>query len=314
MARLASTVLVVALLAATLAAFALTQGLKQQKSPVFGTDVDHEIFSPVCGCETQSATIAFRLRKPDRLDVTILDGNEVVRTLATRRRFERDVRLEWDGRDDAGLVLPEGEYQPRVHLEQERSTITFPNDIRIDVTPPTLESVRVRPRVISPDGDGRADRAVVRYALSDEAKGLLFVNGRRHTETRFARSDGTIVWNGKRDGKPLRSGLYTLSVSARDQAGNLAATPRRAIVRVRYVALGRERIRAVVGQRFAVRVSADAKRIHWMLGGRSGLAGPGTLRLRAPQQRGQYTLVVSARGHSARVAVFVRELPSGRPR
>jgi hypothetical protein len=312
-ARLASTVLVVALLAATLAAFALTQGLKQQKSPVFRTQVD-EIFSPTCDCDTGSATIAFRLRQPDSIDVTILDGGDVVRTLVSESRFERDVKLEWDGRDDAGNVLPEGDYRPRVHLEEERSTITFPNDMRIDVTPPVLESVRVTPRVISPDGDGRADRAVVRYELSDDAKGLLFVDGRRHTVTRFARPQGTIVWNGKRDGKALSPGVYTLAVSARDPAGNIAERRERITVRVRYVALGRRRIQALAGQRFAVRVSADAARVRWQLGGRSGTARPGTLRLRAPRQKGQFTLVVSANGRATRAAVFVREPASERPR
>ncbi len=313
MARLASTVLVVALLAATLAAFALTQGLKQQKSPVFGTSVD-EILSPVCECETESATIAFRLREPDRLDVTIVDGDDVVRTLVTATAFERNVELEWDGRNDAGEVLPEGGYNPRVRLREDRRTITFPNEMRVDVTPPVVESVRIAPRVISPDGDSRADRAVVRYELSDDAKGLLFVNGRRHTVTRFARPAGTIVWNGKRDGRALPPGRYRLSVSARDPAGNLAEPAAPAVIRIRYVALGRTRIRVVTGERFGVRVSADAERVHWRLGERSGFAGPGTVRLRAPQQKGQFTLVVSAGEHSARAAVFVREPPSERLR
>jgi hypothetical protein len=312
-ARLASTVLVVALLAATLAAFALTQGLKQQKSPVFRTNVD-DVLSPECDCRTSSATIAFRLRQPDRLDVTIVDGGEVVRTLVSNERFERAVRLEWDGRDDAGNVLPEGDYRPRVHLAEDRRTITFPNDMRIDVTPPELEAVTVSPLVISPDGDGRADRAVVRYRLDDGARGLLFVNGRRHTLTLFARPQGTIVWNGKRDGTPLPAGLYTLAVSARDPAGNVATPRRRFPVRVRYIALGRDRIPAVAGERFAVRVSADARRVRWRLGGRNGVAQPGTLVLRAPRQKGQFTLVVSTGGHSARAAVFVREPASERPR
>ena len=48
-ARIASTVLVVALLAATAAAFALTQGLKNQPSPIFGTKVD-------AACSRRSAT------------------------------------------------------------------------------------------------------------------------------------------------------------------------------------------------------------------------------------------------------------------
>ena len=74
MARIASTVLVVALLAATAAAFALTQGLKLQKSPIFGTQVQ-PVFSPVCGCDKQTARIAFKLRNADRIDVAIVDGD-----------------------------------------------------------------------------------------------------------------------------------------------------------------------------------------------------------------------------------------------
>ena len=52
MARIASTVLVVALLAATAAAFALTQGLKNQPAGIFGTKVERGVFSPVCGCDS----------------------------------------------------------------------------------------------------------------------------------------------------------------------------------------------------------------------------------------------------------------------
>ena len=70
---LSSTALVVALLAATAAAFVLTQGLKSQPSPIRGTKVD-DVFSPVCACDTETASIAFRLREADRLDVGIVDG------------------------------------------------------------------------------------------------------------------------------------------------------------------------------------------------------------------------------------------------
>ena len=153
-------------------------GAEAAEEPVFGTSVD-EVFSPVCDCGTETAAISFRLRKRDRLDVAIVDGGEVVRTLErATSRSNGPVELEWDGRDDAGNVLPEGDYRPRVHLQRERSTITLPNPImRIDVTPPVVEAMTVAPRVISPDGDGRADRAVVRYRLDETARGVLFVNG-----------------------------------------------------------------------------------------------------------------------------------------
>ncbi len=94
--------LVVALLAATAAAFALTQGLKLQKSPIFGTQVQ-PVFSPVCGCDKDTARIVFKLRNADRIDVSIVDGDEVVRTIERGRSYPKGpVVIEWDGRDDAG--------------------------------------------------------------------------------------------------------------------------------------------------------------------------------------------------------------------
>jgi hypothetical protein len=307
-ARIASTVLVVALLAATAAAFALTQGLKLQKSPIFGTRVQR-VFSPVCNCRTDTARIAFKLRKADRIDVSIVDGSEVVRTIERGRSYPKGpVVIEWDGRDDAGRILPEGEYKPRIRVRGEHQTITLPNPITIDVTPPVLQDVRVQPRVFSPDGDGRRDRVTVSYRLNEPGKGALVVNGKRQgLGTRFPRTQETIVWTGKVDGRPVPPGVYTLQLVAFDPAGNRTGRTPPIRVAVRYVALGRNRIPVAAGAPFAVRVSSDAERVRWTLGGRSGFARPGTLRLRAPLQKGRFTLTVAANGHTARAAVFVRE-------
>ena len=299
--------LVVALLAATAAAFALTQGLKLQKSPIFGTRVQ-PVFSPVCNCDKETARIAFKLRKADRLDIAIVDGGQVVRTIERGRRYPKGpVAVEWDGRDDAGRILPEGEYKPRVHVRGAHQTITLPNPIRIDVTAPVIQDVRVAPRVVSPDGDGRNDKVAVRYRLNEPGRGALFVDGKRRALTRFPRKEETIVWNAKARGRPARPGVYGLQLVAFDPAGNRSARTPAIPVAVRFVTLGRNRIVAAPGAPFAVRVSSDAERVRWTLGGRSGFARPGTLRLRAPLQKGQFTLTVSANGHTARAAVFVRE-------
>src|SRR5438477_12199752 len=71
--RLAPFLLVVALLGATAAAFAVTEGLKLEPSPVRSTDVD-KVFSPVCDCLSRVAHIRFRLRKTDRLTLAIVDN------------------------------------------------------------------------------------------------------------------------------------------------------------------------------------------------------------------------------------------------
>ena len=76
--------------------------------------------------------------------------------------------------------------------------------------------------MFSPDGDRRADR-LLRYELSEEARGLLFVNGRRRGLTRFPRPADRLIWNGGWTERVCRPGLYQVQLSARDPAGNLAA-------------------------------------------------------------------------------------------
>jgi hypothetical protein len=306
-ARIASTVLVVALLAATAAAFVLTQGLKSQPSPIFGTEPG-EVFSPVCGCATRTATIAFKLREDDTLDVAIVEGGDVVRTIERGRAYGRGpIELEWDGRDDAGRLLPEGEYLPRVHLRNDRSTITLPNPIRIDATPPRLERVTARRRVFSPDGDRRGDRVTFRYRLNEPGRGMLLVNGKRRVLTKFPRTEDKLEWFGKVGGRSLPAGTYIARVAAVDPAGNVGESSAPFPIVIRYVALGLDRISVAAGGRFAVRVSADARTVRWELGGRAGVARPGTLRLSAPLQKGRFTLAVTVNGHTARAAVFVQE-------
>ena len=89
-----------------------------------------------------------------------MDGSDrVVRTIERGRGTSKGpVEIEWDGRDDAGQVLPEGEYKPRIRLRDDRTTYTLPNPIRIDVTPPRLERVRIRPLGHLADGDRRGDQ------------------------------------------------------------------------------------------------------------------------------------------------------------
>lgn len=297
----------IALLAATGAAFALTQRLKTELSPIYGTDVA-PVFSPLCGFECEKASIEFKLRENDRVDVQIVEGGEVIRTIESGRRYGAGpVAVEWDGRDDARKLVPEGEYQPRVRLHDDRRVITLPNPIRIDVTPPRLGKISSTKRVFSPDGDGRLDRVLFRYRLDEPGRAMLLVDGKRRWLTRFPREADVLVWDGKAGGRSLRPGVYTARIVAFDPAGNLSARSKRYLIVLRYVTLGRNRIAVSAGSRFAIRVSSDARTVRWRLGPRSGVNRPGTLRIRAPLQKGQFTLTVSANGHSVRAAVFVRE-------
>jgi hypothetical protein len=298
--------LVVCLLGGTAAAFAVTEGLKLEKSPILAPRID-KVFSPVCDCRTRVADITFRLRKPDKVRLDIVRDGTVVRTLVNGRRLRRGtVHYTWNGRDDQGRFVPQGTYKPRVHLTDQHRTIELPNDMRVDTTAPGVRLTGKQPGSISPDGDGRNDQAVLHYRLTERAHAILLVNGSRYLFTRRQLPSGSVTWNGKLSGKAVAPGTYSLQLEAQDPAGNVSEPTPAQVVYVRYIELARPLIRVKAGTRFGVRVSTDARSFRWRLGKRTGTAKAGLLVLRAPGHRGRLPLVVEEHGHSARALVVMR--------
>ncbi len=305
MPRLLATVLVLVLLAATAAAFAVTQGFKLERTPVFGTQVD-KVFSPACNCPKQTASISFKLRKVERIEAWVERDGTRVQTLVPGKRYRPGrVALVFDGLTESGRLLPDGTYIPVVHLERSHRTIRLPNPIVLDTKPPVISVPHPVHAVISPDRDGRKERFVVPYTLNERAHGILYVDGRRVAFTRGQKTRGVLTWNGRLDGRAVRPRNYLLSAAAEDIAGNVSKPRPFAVVQIRYIALGRERVLAKPGTNFAIRVSTDAPTVRWRLGGRTGVAPRGTLKLRVPRKPGVYTLYVTANGHSAKARVVV---------
>jgi hypothetical protein len=308
-ARALPTLLVLALLGASAAAFALTEGKKLEKTPVTGTSVG-KLFSPVCDCPKDRVGIRFRLRKPDTVTVTIRDAdNHVVDTLVADRPYRRGwVKLAWNGIQPSGIVVPDGTYRPAVHLAREHRTIVLPNPIEVDTVAPKVLGVQPRPLLLSPDGDGRGDVLNVRYRVGEKAHGILFVDREQRVYSKFARTAGRLQFFGKVDGKPLAPGPHPLTFAAEDAAGNRSQPQRIGTLTIRYVSLARHLVSIGPGERFYIRVSADAKRVGWRFGGRSGTARPGTLVFRAPQKVGTYRLYVSVGDHADKARVKVERI------
>jgi hypothetical protein len=304
--RLPQTLVVLALLAATATAFAVTERLKLEKSPITGTRVD-KVFSPVCECARDIAVISFRLRKKATVTVDMLDSSgDPVRTLVRKRREQRGrVSYTWDGRDDAGRIAPEGIYRPRVQLEEHGRTIVLPNPIRVDTTPPTVDLLRVVPRVFSPDGDGRNDRVAAYYEIDEPARAMMLVNGRRRVLARFRVTEGRLVWFGLVDGRPVRPGTYEIRLRAFDRAGNRSPRTRAVLVRARYAEFRQDEVSAVAGSRFGIGVSTDAASYRWVFDNRSGTARGRRLVLRAPEEPGTYALYVVSGRFADRAQIVV---------
>lgn len=312
MQRLLSTALVLGLLVATAAAFAITEGLKLVPSPIRGTQVQ-KTFSPVCACPKRLAEIEFRLRRADTLTLDILDaGRHRVRRLADAINAPRGTnRFTWDGRTDGGAVAPSGAYVVRVHLAAQHRTILLPNRIALDTVPPRVVAAETSRSVISPDSDGQLDSVRISYRLSEPAHATVFLDGTRILRTKTHQPRAVLTWYGTRDGKPLPAGTYRLRIGAEDVAGNVStrAGERVRVVRIRYIELLRHRIVVPAGVRFGVRVDTDAKRYGWRLGSRRGVGTSVQLVLRSPKRPGRYTLTVFERGHRDAAVVRVRARP-----
>ena len=318
----AVTVLVLALLVATTAAFALTEALKLQLSPVTAPRFD-KLFSPTCACETSTAKLSVRLREPATVDAVVVDEDgDPVRTLAANvKRRRGPVAFEWDGRDDAGEVVPDGRYRLRIRLDEQRRTIVIPNPIRVDTEAPRLELVTPPQRAFSPDGDKRNDRIRFRYRATERSRALLFVDGALALRGPVrAPGEARVVWGGTFTGPLARPGVRRLWLRVRDRAGNLSGPVGPIAVRVRYVELARDRLRARRGGTLRFRVVTDAGTVRWELrapGGRVVLRGVEigrkvvAIRL-PPRIRGgrTYRLRVVAHRQAARARVVVA--PAGR--
>jgi len=216
------TALVIVLLAGTAAAFAVTERLKLEPSPLSVSGFT-PVFSPVCNCPTAKAQLALRLRKTDRLTVEVVnDDGDVVRTLARQERVPAGrLVLEWNGRDDGGRLVPDAVYRPRVHLADADRTFRLLNPMRVDVTRPRLRLLSAKPRVLARRGDYRRRRLVVAYRLNERARPFLFVNGiQRVRPLKVRRGLGHVDWWGKVDGRHVPPGRYRIKVVAVDPAGN----------------------------------------------------------------------------------------------
>jgi hypothetical protein len=169
----------------------------------------------------------------------------------------------------------------------------------------------VRPRAISPDGDGRGDIVRVRYRANEPVHGLLLVNGRLRVVSRSQRPSGVLQWvGGTPGGGKLPPATYRLAVQARDLAGNLSKRVPAAVVPLRYIRLEETRVSVTPGERAGVGLDTDASRVPWILRRGSSVVQRGVarraIRLRAPERPGRYVLVASAGRHTARGLLFVR--------
>ncbi len=179
--------LAVALLVGSAAAFTRTERLKLAASPVAKPLFERHL-SPTCGCTHATSTLSLLLRRPERLDVSVVDSDGAhVATLADAQDSKAGrVSYEWNGRGDDGQIVPDGLYRLKVRLEHDRRTILIPKTILVDTMPPHL---RILEAVTTDEG------LAVRYRTNEGVRLHLLLDGKKvaHSAKRTA-GIGRITW------------------------------------------------------------------------------------------------------------------------
>jgi hypothetical protein len=292
---------------ATGIAFVVTEQLKLEPPTITSTRVTKE-FSPTCRCNTSKARVEFSLRRNERVTLSIIvPPKHVVRQLlGAAYKPSGPLHVVWDGRDNAGRLLPDGIYQVQVYLVNERLTTTLPNIIQLDTQAPKLTNISASSHTISPDGDGNKDAAHISYHLNERASILLFVDGKLVEHTKYrAGKPGKLNWGGLSGGRVLK-GWHILTLKAVDLVGNESGASEPIPIRLRILNLRPGRIRVGARNMFRLKISTDRNSVRWHFNGTYGLASGRSLVLRAPSTPGRYRVVVRSGPYRARALVIVR--------
>jgi hypothetical protein len=212
--RLAVTVLVLALLAATTTAFALTEVLKLERTPIVRPRFN-VAFSPGCACPHDTARLPIRLKKPETIDATIVDsdGDSVRMLLDGVRQPTGRLVLKWNGNDDSGAIVPDGTYKVRLSFEGSDRSILVPNPIRVDTEPPAAALKRVEPRAVK-----RKEAVEIVVDSNERARLLLYADGALVARGKLGDEGSiTLLWRGA---SQLVPGRHMLRVDVQDHAGN----------------------------------------------------------------------------------------------
>jgi len=209
--------LAVTLLVGSVAAFTYTQKLKLERSPIGRPHFDRWI-SPECDCPRGTVRLSFELRERERIDATMVDGdgNLVKMLLPASEQGRGRVRMAWDGRDEAGRIVPDGDYRVRVRMRDKRRTIVIPVEVHVDTVAPRAVLLGVSSTTLTP-----GDRIDFRYETNEFGRPFLLVDGKVAAvgpERKPGRE--TVGWAGQERQAPLPPGLYSVSLVVEDRAGN----------------------------------------------------------------------------------------------
>ncbi|MBV9194771.1 MAG: hypothetical protein JO168_11560 [Solirubrobacterales bacterium] len=235
-----------ALVAATVAAFFVTQHLKVTTPLIAGIRAPNpEVINPrggtsCAGVDYRVSEVSFYLlHRADDVDVYVTDqSGAVIRTLASGRHMRRGVRnpdgnFYWNGREDNGTLAPDGTYFIEVALIHQGRTVILSN--AAGPLPVKVKTVPPRPVVesVSPHLIGRRGPSVTIHYFGNEDRGGTVEIYRTDLPgaPRLVKSfltpwmGRTAVWDGKIRRRPAPAGIYLVGLNVTDAACNTGHFP-----------------------------------------------------------------------------------------
>jgi hypothetical protein len=337
------------LAAATVAAFFVTQHLKVTTPLIAGSPkpvpswINPEDGRACDGVSHRRVFVSFYLlHRSDDVDVYIVDQTgAIVRTIALGRHMRRKVRkpdgvFTWNGRNDDGQVVPDGDYYFRVALIHQGRTVEIsnsagPEPIRVRTIPPRPVVTSVSPKLIP---QSETSDVTVRYGGNEHRSGVIQIwrtdlPGKPHLVKSFVTkwNSQSAVWDGKIDQRPAPAGTYLVGLEVTDAACNTGRYPivmppppgtTHTGVTVRYLAAEPPLRPVPAGSSATVYVDARHRAYRWALrrAGSKRIAAKGssssfTLNVRVPPGRaGMYQLALRS-GADRSVVPMVASLPTG---
>jgi subtilisin family serine protease len=179
-----------------------------------------------------AATLSFDVVVP--VDVTVAvesSTGAVVRQLSTGPLTVGPHSFTWDGRDEGGARVPDGDYRFAIRG-------TAPGAVPIAVTLPiavssSLLAAKAVPAAISPNGDGRADRSKVTFTLRSPARVTVKVldaagrTVRTLSDGQRATGASSVIWDGRRTksaSSVVPDGTYAIAIVATTAEGTRTVT------------------------------------------------------------------------------------------
>jgi hypothetical protein len=319
--RLARAVFIL-LVGATVAAFFTAQRLKGEPAVAQVRELKH-VFSPNNDHVKDVNRFSVELRERAEVSVDVVDASgDAVRRLADDAVVapQKPLQLRWDGRTDAGRIVPDGRYRVRVTLRREGRSVTVPRTTLVDTLAPRPRVRRITPGpIVGPvAGPVQIEVGSVSRRLTKSARVYRIDGGDPHavaelppvTDTR------TLAWNGQVAGKPAPPGVYVVQVTARDRAGNEGTAPAKVPtarddargkpgLTVRTIAAEPPARPVTAGQKVHVNVDARGRPYRWQLR-RLGQARPVK---RGRARPGQHQITVTAPGGDS--GLYLLDLAAG---